>query len=49
MFGKYESITANEVNRRKPSAHTWTLFLLITKQHPYYQLSKKEAVNTHKD
>jgi len=42
MFGKYESITASDSNRRKPSAHTWTLFLLIIKQHPYYDLVDKK-------
>lgn len=42
MFGKYESTTASDSNRRKPSPHTWTLFLLITKQHPYYDLVHKK-------
>lgn len=46
VFGKYESSNANPKNRRSPTAHTWTLFLLITNQHPYYKLSpKKENTN----
>ena len=46
VFGKYESSKASPKNKRSPTAHTWTLFLLITNQHPYYKLSpKKEITN----
>lgn len=41
MYGKYESTTASKTNKRSPSPHAWTLFLLLTKQHPYYQLDYK--------
>lgn len=40
-FGKYESSSAKRENRRIPTAHTWTLFLLITNQHPCYKLVPK--------
>lgn len=47
VFGRYESSSANRKNQRRPTAHTWTLFLLITNQHPYYKLiPKHEALNT---
>lgn len=40
QFGKYESTSAKTKNRRTPSAHTWTLFLLMVNKHPFYKLIK---------
>lgn len=41
IFGKYESNTAKLTHRRSPTVQTWTLFMLITNQHPYYQLAHR--------
>lgn len=40
--GKYESLTADAANRRSPSAHTWTLMLLVTNQHPNYKIVARD-------
>lgn len=41
MINKYESSSASIQNQRSPSSKTWTLLLLITKQHPRYKLVPK--------
>ncbi len=41
MINKYESSSATSKNMRSPSPHTWTMMLLATKQHPYYELILK--------
>lgn len=41
MINKYESSSATSKNMRSPSPHTWTMILLATKQHPYYDLIPK--------
>lgn len=35
------TISAYEHEKRHPSTQTWTIFLLVTNQHPYYQISPK--------
>ena len=43
MINKYESSSASIQNQRSPSSKTWTLLLLITKQHPRYKLVPKAS------
>lgn len=41
MINKYESSSATSKNRRTPSPHTWIMLLLVTKQHPFYELKSR--------
>lgn len=41
-------VSAYENEKKHPSVQNWTLFLLITNQHPYYQILPKFAPATYK-
>lgn len=39
-------VSSYENNRKKPSVQNWTMFLLITNQHPYYCIKPRKVVAT---
>lgn len=38
------TISAYENERKHPSIQNWTIFLLVTNQHPYYKISPKKQL-----
>tara|TARA_R110002051_G_scaffold19959_1_gene55160 strand:- start:15784 stop:16302 length:519 start_codon:yes stop_codon:yes gene_type:complete len=42
------TISAYEHEKKNPSIQNWTIFLLVTNQHPYYKISPKFVPATYK-